>query len=185
MNKITGTITVAVAGIALTLGACSKSEDSAATAGKGADKASPVTKEKVAAQSPVSIASLALQIDVDEDSIVSDNTKTAHFPSATIYSSPTLFIIGANEMFWEKDLAAQKAEIEKSPGNKFKKFTKEESADGGFHLEFELLSMMDETLYGFHLRSTVNGKEFDCSSNADTPEGMAKGVAMCKTLRAK
>lgn len=172
----------------LALGACGKSEDKdsassdnkAASASKGADKPAP----KALKAAP--IASMKVQIDVPEDADVNDNTETAHFPSATIYASPTIFITGANEMIWDAELSKVKTDLEKQPGNTFKKYLKEEAAEGGFHLEYELSSMMDpkKTLYGFHIRTTIGETQYDCSSNTQSTEEMAKGVSMCKSLRA-
>lgn len=181
----TATVLLSLALPALLASACSKSDsdkaqdDKAVTAGKSA----PAKADKLEA---VSIASMGVSLDVPAESMVDDNTATAGFASGTIYANPTIFLVGKNDMFWKGDLSAQKAEIEKDPGNTFKKFTKEETAEGGFHLEFELASMLDpnETLYGFHVRTTIDGKEIDCSSNTRSPDEMARGVAMCKTLRA-
>lgn len=169
----------------LALGACSKSDD-AGDSQSAPNSAAKTVNAPTAKIEAVSIASMAVTLDVPAESLINDNTPTAGFPSGTIYASPTIFVVGANDMFWKKDLASQKAEIEKDPGNTFKKFTKEETLDGGFHLEYELASMIDpnETLYGFHVRATIAGKEIDCSSNTQSPDEMARGVAMCKTLRA-
>lgn len=185
MTKTAKHLTFLAAFSALALGACSKSDD-AASSDKGAATSGKAAAAKAATPMAATIASMAVTIDVPEDSLVDDNTATAHFPSGTLYANPTIFLMGANDMFWKKDMASQKTEIEKSPGNTFKAFTKEEAIEGGFHLEFDLASMMDpkETLYGFHVRTTIAGKEIDCSSNTSSPEERERGVAMCKTLRA-
>ncbi len=185
MTKTATHLALLTAFTTLALSACSK-DDKAEGADTGSSTAKIVSAEpaKLAA---VSLESMALTLDVPAESLVNDNTASAGFPSGTIYADPTIFVVGANEMFWKRDLASQKAEIEKDPGNTFKKFTKEETLEGGFHLEYELASMLDpkETLYGFHIRTTIAGKEVDCSSNTQSPAEMARGVKMCKSLRAK
>jgi hypothetical protein len=185
MTKTATHLALLTAFTALTLGACGK-DDKAGTSDTPSSSAAKTVNAEPAKLAAVSIASMALTLDVPAESLVSDNTATAGFPSGTLYADPTIFVIGANEMFWKNDLAAQKAEIEKDPGNTFKKFTKEEAVEGGFHLEYELASMLDpkETLYGFHVRATIGGKEVDCSSNTQSPPEMARGVKMCKSLRA-
>lgn len=185
MTKTATHLAFLTAFTALTLGACAK-DDKAEPSDPASASAGKTVNAEPAKLGPVSLASMSLTLDVPAESVVSDNTATAGFPSGTLYANPTIFVIGANEMFWKKDLASQKAEIEKDPGNTFKKFTKEEVVEGGFHLEYELASMLDpkETLYGFHVRATIAGKEVDCSSNTKGPAEMARGVTMCKSLRA-
>jgi len=170
----------------LALGACSKDEKTD-SAEKSPTMAAKTVKAATARIEAVSIASMGLTLDVPAESLLDDNTETAGFPSAMLYTDPTtLFLVGANEMYWKGDLASQKGEIEKDPGNTFKKFTKEETADGGFHLEYELASMLDPavTLYGFHVRATIGGKQVDCISNTHSADERSRGVAMCKSLRA-
>ncbi len=182
----TSRLTLLAALTTLTLGACSKSDDSSDKGDSPKTSAAKPSESKQARKEAVTVASMGLALDVPSGSEVTDNTANAGFPSGTLYADPTIFLIGANDMFWKADIAAQKAEIEKDPGNTFKKFTKEEATEGGFHLEYELASMLDpkETLYGFHIRATVDGKKVDCSSNTSSPAEMARGVAMCKSLRA-
>lgn len=182
-------LTITVVSLSLALFACSKKEEDK---GKGKTKSgktkSGTTKtgetKSEAKMTAKTIASMKLTIDVPADANVDDNTKRAHFPSATIYASPTIFVTGQNEMFWKKDLAAQKKDIEKSPGNKFKKFTKETPGkDGGFHLEYELISMDDKPLYSFHIRRKIGDKLVDCHTNTSSEAARKKGIKMCMTLR--
>lgn len=87
-------------------------------------------------------------------------------------------------MFWPADVEAAKREIQES-SNPFKQFTKEEVSDGGFHLEYTLESMMDKKpLYGFRLRATIGGKQFDCHTNSRDEQQRATALAICKSLRA-
>jgi hypothetical protein len=184
MTKTRAHLAFLVAITTLALGACSKDEKTD-RGEKGASTAKTVNAAQRTLEA-VSIASMGLTLDVPAESLIDDNTATAGFPSGTLYADPTIFVVGANEMYWKGDLAAQKGEIERDPGNTFKKFTKEETADGGFHLEYELASMLDptDTLYGFHRRATIAGKEVDCSSNTRSADERSRGVAMCKSLRA-
>ena len=174
-------LTVFAVSLSLALFACSKKDDESKSGKKG--KAGKTVTKKPAKLKAAKIASMGLALDVPEGTNITDNTKTAHFPSATVYASPTFFVTGKNDMFWKKDVAAQKADIKKSPGNKFKKFTKEKAAGDGFHLEYELISMMKKPLYSFHIRRTIGGKLVDCSTNASSPEERAKGIKMCMSLR--
>jgi len=170
--------------LSLALFACSKSDDKDKGKTKAGKTASGKTATSSAKLKAAKIASMSVAIDVPEGTKVSDDSKRAHFPSATIFASPTIFVTGKNDMFWKKDLAAQKADIQKSPGNKFKKFTKETPAKDGFHLEYELTSMTGKPLYSFRIRRTIGGKQYDCHTNTSSPEERAKGIKMCMSLRA-
>lgn len=170
----------------LLFGACSKTEEAiVVTAERAKPRVAKAVAKTPAAQKTINIASLSLSLTVPGGSRLSDTTATAGYPSSTIYTTPTIFLVGANEMFWRTDMAAQKAEIEKDPGNTFKTFTKDEVSEGGFHLEYELASMVNSkaTLYGFHLRATIAGKQIDCQSNTSSPSEQSLGVAICRSLR--
>jgi len=143
------------------------------------------TKDKPAAKSEwKSLGSLGLEASVPGSTEIDDKTKSAGFPTATIWASPTTFVTGKNDMFWPADVAKAKAEIQKDP-NKFQAFSKEESKDGGFHLEYTLESMMDKKpIYGVKLRRTIGGKVYDCGSNSSSEAERAKVIALCGSLRA-
>lgn len=181
-------LTIAAVSLLLAISACSKKDENKdknkAGKTKSGESAKTDNKMPVVKTTAKTIPSLKLTIDVPADANVSDDTKRAHFPSATIYASPTIFVTAKNDMFWKKDLAAQKKEIEKNPGNKFKKFTKETPGkDGGFHLEYELTSMTGKPLYSFHIRRKIGGTLVDCHTNTSSEAERQKGIKMCMTLR--
>jgi len=61
---------------------------------------------------------------------------------------------------YPSDFAAAKKSIE-GDANKFKAFSKQEEIEGGWHLEFELTSMMDQSpLFGVEVRKTIDGKQY-------------------------
>ena len=131
------------------------------------------------------LGGLGVEVEAPSDATVDDNTANAGFPTATIWASPTTFVHGAGDMSPLKpDLDGAKAEIQKDP-NPFKQFTKEEKSDTGWHLEYELSSMIDkaETLYGVSIRTTIDGKPFECGSNARSTAERDNVVRLCKSLR--
>ncbi len=129
------------------------------------------------------IGDFGLEVQVSADTSIDDNTKSAGFPTATIWSSPTVFVTGKGELFWLADVEAAKRDAQGDP-NPFKEFTKEDVTDGGFHLEYTLESMMDKKpLYGFRIRTTIGGKPYDCHTNSQSEQERAAAIAICQSLR--
>lgn len=129
------------------------------------------------------VGGLGIEAEVPADANIDDNTEGAGFPTATIWASPTTFVRGDGELSPLKDMEGTKAEVQKDP-NPFKKFTKEEETEDGWHLEFELASMMDEApIYGVKIRRSIDGNSFDCGSNTRSAEERAKVIKICTSLR--
>src|SRR5687768_4495174 len=84
------------------------------------------------------LGGLPLEAEVPSDANIDDTSKGAGYPSVTIYASPTTFVSGGGEMSDLKPtLEETKARMEKEPGNKFKKWGKEEKTADGWVLEAE------------------------------------------------
>ena len=59
-----------------------------------------------------------------------------------------------------------------------------EEIEGGWHLEFELTSMMDQSpLYGVEIRKTIEGKQYSCSRNDRDVANRDAVAKACLTLR--
>jgi hypothetical protein len=171
--------------------ACKKSEDTAA-------KADPAKKGAEAPAAPAAapvwkkIPSMGIEVQVAPDADVQDGTKSAGFPSSTIYSTdgtPTTFIFGAKDladsMTLSKDFDSTKARVQKEM-NGFKSFTKEEKTADGFTLLYTGASMGDpnSSLYGVTIRSTAAGLTLDCQTNASSEAEREKTIKLCKSIRA-
>lgn len=170
-----------------TTAACKKKQDGDAAAGdKSAAKA---TDTGAAAPAPAKLAwkklgGLGLEAEVPADAEVTDNTAGAGFPSATIYASPTTFVSGAGDM---SDLKATieetKTELAKDP-NKLDSWTKEEKTADGWILEGKRTSMMGEPLFAISIRRTIDGKPYDCGTNASSEAEREAAKKLCESLRA-
>ncbi|MCA9676572.1 MAG: hypothetical protein H6708_30195 [Kofleriaceae bacterium] len=160
--------------------ACKKDDARAGAAeAKAAEPAAPPAKLTWAR-----LGGLGLEAQVPDGTTVDDNTAGAGFPAATLWTSPTTFVMGAGELSpLQPDLAAAKGEIQKDP-NPFKRFTKEEPTEGGWRLEYELESMIDQTpLYGVQIRTTIDGQPWECGSNTSSPAERAQVISICASLR--
>lgn len=181
------TLTLATA-LSLTLAAtgCSKKDEGnkaqpGATTG-GGTKAGGTTAAAPAKLEWKKIASLNVEVEVPAETTIDDNTATAGFPAATLWAPGSLFIHGGEMIPSSYD--ASKAQAQKEMDG-FKQFSKDEKTDTGWHLEYEGESALDKgnTVYGFTVRSTVDGKAFDCTSNKNSKEERDAAVKICKTLR--
>ncbi len=122
-----------------------------------------VEEAKAAAMAPMKLLPLALQMDLPSDASVMDATVDA--PGVMVSTNATAINLSTVTEAYPSDFAAAKKSIEGDP-NKFKAFTKQEEIEGGWHLEFELTSMMDQSpLYGVEIRKTIEGKQYSCSRN--------------------
>jgi hypothetical protein len=166
-------------------GACKKKEGDKASGGAGtAEK-----KTEPAAAPPAKLAfkklgALGLEAEVPEGAEITDNTSGAGFPSATIYASPTTFVSGAGDMSDLKPTIEEtKKELEKDP-NKLKSWTKEEKSADGWLLEGERESMTGEKLYAIEIRKTIDGKPWNCGTNASSEAERETAKKLCNSLRA-
>lgn len=179
-----------VMAIAIALVGCKKSaENAAAPAG---DKAKPSAGAAAGAEAAKpalafkKLGSLPLEAEVPTDANIDDTTQGAGFPSVTIYASPTTFVLGGGET---SDLKASiedtKTQLGKDP-NKLKTFTKEEKTADGWILELSREAMVEpgKELFGVSVRRTIDGKPYDCTTNAQTADERAKAERLCLSLRA-
>jgi hypothetical protein len=155
-------------------------------AGAPADKTASADEAAPAAAKLVykPLGSLGLEAQVPDDANIDDNTKSAGFPSATIWAQPTTFVMGAGADSLEpQTFDAAKQEVQKDP-NPFQKFTKQEATPDGWKLEYELQSSIDKaTIYGYKVRFKIDGKPFDCGSNGRTTSERDAVVKICSTIR--
>lgn len=133
------------------------------------------------------VGGLGVEMEVPADANIDDNTAGAGAPAATIWASPTTFLSGdsgPDDLDMIKDTMDEtKADIQKEAGTEFKGFTKEEKLEGGWHLEWDANSITGNTVFGVSLRLTVDGRPWDCGTNAGSKEEREKVVKMCKSLR--
>ena len=179
MHTMTKTLFALSLGLALT--AC-KGGDKAGTtdpAAKGADPAAAPAKLVYKA-----LGGLGLEAQVPEDANIEDSTKSAGFPSVSIYAQPTTFVNGAGEdSMSPQTFEAAKKEVQKD-ANPFKRFTKEETTADGWKLEYELESMIDKApIYGYKVRFKVDGKPFECGSNGRSTAERDAIVKLCTSIR--
>jgi hypothetical protein len=160
---------------------------------KGGDHA-PAAADKTTGAEPAAppaaklaykpLGALGLEAEVPDDANVDDNTKSAGFPSVTIWAQPTTFVNGAGADSMEpQTFDAAKQEVQKDP-NPFQKFTKQEATSDGWKLEYELQSGIDKaTIYGYKVRFKVDGKPFDCGSNGRSTAERDAVVKICSSIR--
>ena len=164
-----------------TLSACNKKEGSqgAASGGKSAEPAAAAPAKLTWKK----LGALGLEAEVPEHADVDDTSSGAGFPSATIYASPTTFVSGTGDLSDVKPtLEETKARLEKDP-NKLTGWTKEEKTEDGWLLEGTRQSMMGDTLYAISVRRTIDGKPYDCGTNASSEAEREKAKAICQSLR--
>lgn len=185
-NKSRNALFLALVAGGLTLGACGgdAKKGDAKVDGKvaevpAADK--KIEAPKPAAMAPMKLAPLALTMDVPTDATISDASGDA--PGSRVSTNTWAVNVSTVTEVYPSDFAAAKKSIEGDP-NKFKEFTKQEEMEGGWHLEYILSSMMDQSpLYGVEVRKTIDGKQYTCGSNErDIAERDAIGRA-CLSLK--
>ena len=184
------TFLMSVTLLALSTIGCKKADDT-----KSGDPSAPAAAK--AAETPAAapawkkIPSMGIEVSVPADADVQDGTKSAGFPSSTIYftdGTPTTFIFGAKDladsMSLSKDLDSTKTRLQKEM-NGFKSFTKEEKTADGFVLQYTGTSMGEnKPLYGVTIRSVTAGLTLECQTNASSEAELAKTIKVCKTIRA-
>lgn len=171
----------------LVVAACGKKE------GDGAADKKPASGEAAgggAAAAPAAklayqkLGGLGLEAEVPEGADITDNTAGAGFPSVTIYASPTTFVSGQGDMSDVKPTIEEtKKELEKDP-NKLKSWTKEEKTADGWLLEGERESMTGNKLFAISVRKTIDGKPWDCGTNASSEAEREAAKKLCMSLRA-
>lgn len=135
------------------------------------------------------VGTTGLEIEVPADAKVDDNSASAGFPSATIWTTPTTFLTGG---FSKEDYGMIKATFEESKAGiekdaamvgKLKGFTKEEKTPTGWHFEWEATSMTDSPVFGIQIRLDIDGKAWDCGTNAGSPAERETVAKMCASVR--
>jgi hypothetical protein len=175
---------LAVVAGGLSLGACGgdTKKGDAKVAEKGATADKKVEEApKPAAMAPMKLAPLPLQMDLPADASVMDASADA--PGAMVSTNTFAINVSTVTEAYPSDFAAAKKSIEGDP-NKFKQFTKQEEIEGGWHLEFELTSMMDQSpLFGVEIRKTIDGKQYSCARNDRDVANRDAIAKACLTLR--
>ena len=168
--------------------ACGGGSDKPAPKGDKAEKAEAKPEDK-GADKPEAAPALAfkkidhmgLELEVPAGADVMDSSADA--PAAMVSSNDYTVMVSTVTEAYPSDFEAAKKSIEGDP-NKFQKFTKEEQVEGGWHLEYEVESMMDKSpLYGVEIRSTIDGKQYTCGRNDRSAEARDNVAKACKTLR--
>lgn len=178
---MTTRMTVVLA-LSLSLFGCKKKQAATGEPPAAGDKA---TKPEAAPAQFRKLGALPLEAEVAADANIDDNTKTAGFPSVSIYASPTTFVTGAGETSEIKaTIEETKAELAKDP-NKLKAFTREEKTADGWILELTRDDMMEpgKELHGVWVRRTLGGKPYDCGTNGRSKDEQAKAEKLCLSLR--
>jgi hypothetical protein len=172
---------------------CSKGDDAksgddkvaAADEAKGDDKAA----EKPEAAAPAKkvwkeFKEMKVQLELPEDAAVEEHKLDDWNGSANWGDYAHKLDVSTVTPAYPSDFDAAKKSIESDP-NPFQKFTKEEQSDDGWHLEYELKSMMDpnRALYGVSIRKKIGDKEFVCGRNVDSAEEAALVAEVCSTLK--
>lgn len=165
----------------VSLTACGSKKEGDAGGGGAAKSAEPAPAPKLEWKK---LGGLGLEAELPADATVDDNSAGAGYPTATLWASPTTFVSGAGDMSDLKPtLEETKTQLEKDP-NKLKKFTKEEKTADGWVLEMERESMTGGALLGIAVRRTIDGKPWDCGTNASSADEIAKVKKICASLRA-
>lgn len=176
-----------IAALSLSLAACGGKKDEAGggtakpAEGKGGAAAAPAVKLEYK-----KLGATGLEAEVPADANVDDNTASAGFPSATIWASPTTFLMGqiaADDYgMIKQSYEATKEQVQKEAGT-FKAFTKDEKTADGWHLEWTAESMGDQVT-GILIRRVIDGKAWDCSTNSSQGAAdLAKVAKICMSVR--
>ena len=181
---------ITLASLSLVATGCGKKKDGAAESGKPAEGGKAAAPAAAPAKLEYKkIGATGLEAEVPADANVDDNSASAGFPSATIWATPTTFLTGA---FSKDDWGMIKATFEESKAavekdaamtGKMKGFTKEEKSADGWQLEWEATSMTDSPVYGIQIRLNVDGKAWDCGTNAGSPAERETAIKICKSVR--
>ena len=161
--------------------ACHK-KDEPTGAAPAAAPTEPAAPAKLAYQK---LGSLPLEAEIPSDANVDDSTKSAGFPSVTVYAQPTTFIFGPGDMSDVKPTIEETKDRVAKEVDAFKGFTREDKTADGWILEGAGESMVDKKpLYTVSVRRTIAGVPYDCGTNADTKDEIARAEKLCQSLRA-
>lgn len=170
----------------VTVAACGKKDEGGGNA-QGAKPTEGTKTTEAAAPAKLTwtkLGGLGVEAEVPDGADVTDNTSGAGFPSVTIYASPTTFVSGAGDFSDVKPTIEEtKKELEKDP-NKLESWTKEEKTADGWLLEGTRKSMTGNTLYAVSVRRTIDGKPWDCGTNAQSEAERDAAKKLCQSLRA-
>lgn len=125
---------------------------------------------------------LGVKIEVPSDTQMMDASADA--PGVSMFNNAGDFSLDVNVTTdaYASDANAAKEQIKKDP-NTFKKFTVEKVTADGWHLEFELESMIDKKpLYGVQVRKKVGDKELECARNQPSEAARAVAAKACDSL---
>lgn len=146
----------------------SSSTSAAGSTAKGAPKKEAKLEFK-------NLDKLGAKIEVPSDTQMMGASADA--PAVSMFNDSGDFSLDVHvttEMY-ASDVNAAKEEIKKDP-NTFKKFTVEKVTADGWHLEFELESMIDKKpLYGVQVRKKIGDKQLECARNQ--PLEASRGIA--------
>jgi hypothetical protein len=89
-----------------------------------------------------------------------------------------------------KTLAEAKAAIQSDPDprtvpepeERFRRFSKAETIDAGWHIEFEF-AIRDTPLYGVEVRKTIHDKQYRCSNGDHVSRDIATIASACLSLK--
>jgi len=162
-------------------GAAKKENAKGADAKKGQDAKEAA---KPVAKAWKQFKEMKVQIELPGDATLEENKMDDWNGSANWADYAHQLDVSTVTEAYPSDFEAAKKSIEGDP-NKFQKFTKEESTDAGWHLEYELKSMMDpeKTLYGVQIRKKIGEKQYECGRNVDSAEKRAVVAEACATLK--
>jgi hypothetical protein len=157
---------------------------SGATGAKGTGAAKPTAKAEVqpAAWAFKNLDKLGAKMELPADATVSDSSGDA--PGVSIFNNKGDFTVDVNvtTAAHPSTFAAAKKDVEKDP-NKFQKFTVEKETPDGWHLEYELESMIDKKpLYGVQIRKKIGDKSIQCGRNVREEAGRASAAKACTSL---
>jgi hypothetical protein len=181
MNRTTFSASILTIALASTAG-CKKSDEKAPPATTGsAGKPADETAASATAPAWTTMPMLGLAIELPAPSEVRDASADA--PNARLSIGDDSMGVHTVTAVYASSMEAAKAELQKDP-NPFKKFTKEQATEGGWHFEYELESMIDKSpLYGVKIRTTIDGKQYECGSNVRDAAIRAAVAKACATLK--
>jgi hypothetical protein len=170
---------VTVFALALPAAVACKGKDAGSEEGGASKPADKATAP--AAPTWVAIPHMGLAVEMPGAGEVSDTSADA--PNASVSAGNTTVRVSTVTEAYPSSYEAARGQIEKE-ANPFKKFTKEEQTEGGWHLEYELESMMDKApLYGVQIRSTIDGKQYECGSNERDQAARDAIAKACASLK--
>ncbi len=155
----------------------------AVACGKGGDKSAGSGGKTKAPAAPawVSLAPVPLQVQAPAGAKVMDSSVDA--PSVMVSAEGCTFSVSTATEAYASTFDAEKSQTEKETDG-FKAFSKAETFEGGWQLEYEGLSAIDKAaLYGVEIRQTVGGKQYSCGRNGSDKAAIDCAAKACRTLK--